>query len=106
MNDSNYDYNHSQNQPHPELTSKESLYSTKDTALAAWLYCKEFELVKVDTSVFPTIFYFRNDIPDLQKFVHMFEVGVAEGNVVLFFRGYKTMLSKIKDNGRRRGNER
>lgn len=77
------------------------LFSTKDTALAAYLRTEGFELVKIDTANFPSVFYFENNNPKLNDFVLKFQAGSAEANVVIFFRNYRLLLSEIKDVQRR-----
>jgi len=77
-----------------------NVYSTTDTALAAWLYSQGFELTDVDSSNFPSVFYFENSNPKLQQTVHDFQCGKAEGNVIVFFRAYKKLLSMIKVGGK------
>jgi hypothetical protein len=84
-------------------TRDNPLYSTNNTALAAYLHSEGFELLDVDTSDFPAIFNFRNDNPKLMEFVRAFQVGKAEGNIGLFFRSYRIMIAEIKDGRKRRG---
>ena len=74
----------------------QNLYSTTDTALAAWLYSQGLELADVDSSEFPSVFYFKNSDPKLQQIVRDFQCGKAEGNIIVFFRAYKKLLGKIK----------
>jgi len=72
------------------------VYSTSDTALAAWLFSSGFELLEVDGSKFPVVFHFENSSQELYKLVRAFQVGKAEGNIAAFYRAYKIMLSKVK----------
>lgn len=78
-------------------TPKGSIYSTSDTALAAWLYANGFELLEVDSSKFPSVFLFDDSSPKLSELAHDFQRGKANGNITVFHRAYKLMLSKIKD---------
>jgi len=79
-----------------EQSSQGKLYSTADTALAAWLYSNGLELTRVDNSEFPTIFYFENSNPKLPGLVNVFQSGEAVGNITNFYRAYKLMLARIK----------
>lgn len=81
-------------------SSKVPTYSTKDTALAAYLHTEGFELIDVDSSSFPSIFHFKDDNPKIREYVHAFQSGKAEGNIAMFFRAYKIMLSELKDSKR------
>lgn len=76
---------------------REHCYDTRDTALAAYLHSEGFELLDVDSSNFPTVFYFGNDNSQLSKFIRDFQVGKAIGNIAVFFRSYKIMLARIKE---------
>lgn len=80
---------------------EEPVYSTANTALAAYLHSEGFELLDVDTSHFPSIFHFKNDNPKLMVCVRDFQVAKAVGNIATFFRSYKMMLAEIKDGVRR-----
>ena len=76
---------------------EENAYKTTDTALAAYLYSEGFELLEVDGSNFPSVFYFENSNPKLSEYIRNFQIGKAEGNIAIFFKSYKTMLARIKD---------
>lgn len=82
-------------------TSRRSVYSTSDTALAAWLYASGFELQDVDNSEFPAVFHFENSSQKLPQLIHDFQMGEAVGNIAAFFRAYKILLSKVKAGGKR-----
>jgi len=79
-----------------ELT-RQGQYSTRDTALAAWLYSNGYPLADVDRRNIPVVFYFTRDSKKMGNLIRDFQVGRAEGNVVLFFRAYKKMLFFIKE---------
>ena len=70
-------------------------YQTTDTALAAYLKSSGYEVIEIDTSNQRAVFIFE-DCDGLRKYIEDFELirGNAEG-VVLFFRAYRTLLSKI-----------
>jgi len=70
-------------------------YQTTDTALAAYLKSSGYEVVDIDASNQRAIYIFEN-CNGLRKHVEDFELirGNAEG-VVLFFRAYRALLSKI-----------
>jgi len=70
-------------------------YQTTDTALAAYLKSSGYEVIDIDTSNQRAIFIF-DDCSGLRKHIEDFDLirGNAEG-VVLFFRAYRALLSKI-----------
>ena len=70
-------------------------YQTTDTALAAYLKSSGYEIVNIDASNQRAIFIFE-DCGSLREHIEDFDLirGDAEG-VVLFFRAYRTLLSKI-----------
>jgi hypothetical protein len=80
------------------IPQNKDYYSTTDIALAAYLHSQGFDLISVDDSKFPTTFSFNNSSEDFQKYIGLWERTKAEGNLVQFYRSYKTMISKIKDN--------
>jgi len=73
-----------------------STFRTTDTALAAWLIIKGIRLEKIDTEGFPASFAFDSANGDLQELTDAFNYGIAEGNILQFFRAYKYLLSEIK----------
>jgi len=70
-------------------------YQTTDTALAAYLKSSGYEVIDIDASNQRAVFIFEN-CGGLRKRVEDFDLirGDAEG-VVLFFRAYRALLSKI-----------
>ena len=72
------------------------IFSTKDTALAAFLHSKGFEFIRADSTRFPTILWLRDDDSRIQKFVKSYTTGRAVGNIPAFYRSYKRMLNEIK----------
>ncbi len=91
----------------PQTKSQQQSFDTSDTVLAAWLHSQGIELLSVDITSFPSVFHFSPEEQSLPKFIRQYETATAQGNIVLFFRSYKLMLSRIKDfNNRFNGNER
>lgn len=76
--------------------SQEPIFSTPNTALAAWLYSQGFDLLEIDNTNFPTVFHFEDSSKALHSAVRDFQVGRAEGDIVAFYRAYKVLLDKIK----------
>jgi len=70
-------------------------YQTTDTALAAYLKSSGYEVIDIDASNQRAVFIFE-DSNGLKNHIEDFELirGDAEG-VVLFFRAYRALLSKI-----------
>ena len=70
-------------------------YQTTDTALAAYLKSSGYEVVDIDASNQRAVFIFE-DCGELRRHVEDFDLirGDAE-SVVLFFRAYRALLSKI-----------
>lgn len=74
-------------------------YSTYDTTLAAWLIYNGFELVGLDRSnAFSVAFLFDHDGIHFSEAIKAFNQGTAEGNILAFFRAYKGLLLKLKNN--------
>lgn len=69
-------------------------YSTTDSGLASYLHSQGFILDHVDKDSFPTVFIFPNS-QELQKLVHLFQRGEAVGNVVMYQRSYKILMSLV-----------
>lgn len=79
-----------------KITPTDKVYSTQNTALAAFLYSQGFEYLGTDKSKYPVVsFQFENASKNFTEAVTAFEIGKAEGNIVLFFRAYKKMLDEI-----------
>ena len=77
-----------------------SPYSTSDTALAAWLYSSGRELLQVDTSQPSVLFVFGNGNSRMSGLLIDYQTGQAEGNILAFFRAYKMLIGRIKENGK------
>jgi hypothetical protein len=77
--------------------SLSSAFTTNDTALAAWLISRGFELQDLDDSRPNSVaFLFDNSNQELSKAVKTFQLGTAEGNILAFYRAYKRLVSQIK----------
>ena len=70
-------------------------FSTKNTSLAAYLLIEGFTLLDVFNEKFPTVFVFESNglLPDC---VRNFQIGKAEGNLVLYFEAYRKCLRMTK----------
>ena len=74
------------------------IYSTNDTALAAWLVSQGFKLLDLDFTNPKTVaFLFNNDTEALQQTIRLFKLDEAEGNISAFFRAYRRMLLLIRE---------
>jgi len=77
-------------------------FSTRYTALAAYLYYEGFTLIDVEIDEHPTnpkytIATFVFELSDeLLKCEESFQVAKAEGNLVLFHEAYRKMLKMVK----------
>tara|TARA_Y100000310_G_scaffold298018_1_gene331553 strand:+ start:8071 stop:8328 length:258 start_codon:yes stop_codon:yes gene_type:complete len=72
-------------------------YFTNDTTLAAWLISQGFELLDLDNSNPSSVaFLFDNNGQEFSKAIKLFQLGMATGNILTFFRAYKHLLAKIK----------
>jgi len=76
------------------IPSDGSLFKTNNTALAGYLYSLGYHHIDTDVSQYPAVFSFEGD-GTLKEAVKNFQLAKAEGNIVLFFRGYRKMLSII-----------
>ncbi len=102
--DSEFPILHSYQQSLDQLKQKSSgqqeSYQTTDITLAAWLHSQGIELLHTDISGFPFVFFFSTIDQNLRNLIRLYETATATGNIVLFFRSYKLMLSRIKDNNK------
>lgn len=75
-----------------------STYQTPDTAIAAYLCCCNFRLIRMDIDPNNrTIFIFENSSSELEQSVHSFEIGTAVGNITAFFRQYRRLLREVRE---------
>jgi hypothetical protein len=74
-------------------------YSTKNTALAAYLRLEGFNLLDVSTSKddAPAVFYFETD-PHLKECERKWDLGKAEGNLCDYWTSYRRCLRMIVQN--------
>ena len=77
------------------MTDRDGNYSTKETALAAYLYMEGFQLVDVDIDKFPSTFIFSSS-EQLLDCVRLFQVCKAEGNLGQYFEAYRKCLKMTK----------
>lgn len=78
--------------------SPNNIYSTNNTALAAWLVSQGFKLLDLDFSDPRTVaFLFNNDTEALQQAIRLFQLEEAVGNIGAFFRAYRRMLLLVKE---------
>ena len=77
------------------MVQNNSRYFTKDTLLATWLYMNGLKLEEV-TKDDPAQMVFIAPNEELSDLIKQFENN-PHGNVITFFRSYKTLLSKIKE---------
>jgi len=75
------------------LSSKKAIFSTPNTALAAYLISEGFELTDKDTSN-PShiVFIFHNSSVKLSELVHAFNIGKATGNITTFYHVYRDLV--------------
>ena len=80
------------------VTPSNDVFKTSDTALAAYLISEGFNTPEIQYPngnrayfVFPTANY------DINKYVADFDTARANGNIVLFFNAYQTLLRRIKE---------
>lgn len=77
-------------------SNNDKFFTTRDTALAAWLYSQGFDLLGVEREDSASSFHFDNTTQALRESVRLFQAGKAEGNILIFYRAYKKMLRHAK----------
>jgi len=87
------------------LSSKKAIFSTPNTALAAYLISEGFELTDKDTSN-PShiVFIFHNSSVKLSELVHAFNIGKATGNIATFYHIYRELIDLTRREKRLYGN--
>lgn len=77
-------------------------YRTNNTALAAFLAVSDVKLVKLDTTATPAEFIFESTNGTIDKLIFQWDSGLAEGNIVSFYKAYKSFVRQIMgdSNGR------
>jgi len=74
------------------------VFSTSDTALAAYLYSIGRELLQVKKEETATVFLFSfSEVSPISPQVFAFETGTATGNINAFYKTYKKLLFKVKN---------
>jgi hypothetical protein len=71
-------------------------YYTKDTVLASYLYMNGIELEKITGDVDAQM-TFKGNKEGIEKLVATFKDGNPTGNIIMFFKAYKDVLSQIKE---------
>jgi len=74
-----------------------SNYNTINTALAAFLRTRGFQLLDVmpNDGRAPAVFVFDAD-PEIKKYEHLWQIAKAEGNLCDFFESYRLCLRMVK----------
>lgn len=81
-------------------------FTTEDTALAAYLVYLGFRLIAIDNHNRLTTFTFERTSEAIDKARESFELGIAVGNILLFFRAYKKLLHEaVRDRSRQDNND-
>lgn len=70
---------------------------THDTALAAYLVTQGFGSPIIEYENSSRAFFLFTNKPEITDFIDNYDAGRAEGNIVLFFVAYQTLLRRIKD---------
>lgn len=78
------------------MTNNNDFYKTSDTALAAYLIEQGFGNPDIEKNGRRAFFIFPSDIK-IDEAVHAWDTVKAEGNVVLFFRAYQSLLRRIRE---------
>ena len=81
------------------VTPSNDVFKTSDTALAAYLVSEGFNTPEIQ---FPNgngraYFIFLKANFDIEKYVADYDTARANGNIVLFFNAYQTLLRRIKE---------
>lgn len=70
-------------------------YQTHKTSLAAFLAVSGIKLIKLDTSIDPAEFIFESPDGKIDKLLFDWDSGIATGNVVAFYKTYKSFVNQI-----------
>lgn len=73
------------------------VFRTSDTALAAYLVSAGFTTPEIDFNGNKAYFIFSPKNNDLEKSISEFDTARAEGNIVLFFNAYQSLLRRIRE---------
>ncbi len=71
------------------------MFTTQNTALAAYLQTQGFELIEMTLWQTPVSFTFEA-CAELQDEVRQWDLGKAAGNICIFFANYRALIKKIK----------
>ena len=74
-------------------------YRTNNTALAAFLAVSDIKLIKLDTTEKPAAFIFESTNGTIDKLIFQWDSGLAEGNIVSFYKAYKSFVRQIMGEG-------
>ncbi len=79
------------------IANSDGEYSTKNTALAAYLRIEGFRLLDVTPSNYdnPAVFLFERD-SKITEYEHLWQLGKAEGNLCMFWESYRLCLRMVK----------
>jgi len=73
-------------------------FRTSNTALAAYLISEGFGTPDVEfVNDSRAFFLFPKDNPKIQDFINAWDTVKAEGNVVMFFQAYQTLLRRVRE---------
>ncbi len=78
------------------VITNDGVFRTSDTALAAYLVSQGYNTPELDFNGNKAYFVFPKD-PKLEKSIGEFDTARAEGNIVLFFNAYQTLLRRIRE---------
>jgi hypothetical protein len=70
-------------------------YTTKNTALAAYLRIEGFTLLDVEIERYPAVFVFEYD-EKIHDYERAWQLGKAEGNLSSFFESYRLCIKMVK----------
>ena len=75
-----------------------NIFRTANTALAAYLISKGLDSPAIDDSNHPMVFFlFNKDNTKIEEYITDFDTARAEGNIVLFFNAYQSLLRRIHE---------
>jgi len=72
-------------------------FKTSNTALAAYLIAEGFGTPDIDYNGAKAFFVFPRDNSHIEKCIREFETTQAEGNIVVFFNAYQSLIRRIKE---------
>ena len=78
------------------VITHDDIFRTSDTALAAYLVSEGYNTPEIDFNGNKAYFVFPKN-SKLEKSISAFDTARAEGNIVLFFNAYQTLLRRIRE---------